>query len=282
MKLLSIINEELNSLLNEIADEDIVDSRNINLQKEYDDLNQLLWDGRLPKVPLKFDPKKSGYGRVNALINRYTREITVQYLAISSLYKFTYRQFKNIMAHEQIHVYQNAVKGERGGHSWDFEREARRINGMGLGFEITAKNGEDIAVSDQAIANFSKRNLIALVTNADGNYSITVTTPSVYEKEKDQFFHVFDLAVNKFRRYSNVEITVIETSNPELQKYPIARTFMRAVRSIQLPDRLLEQLLNDTIIKEIKIKRGVPMSVSEEVVPGTEQKSGEWEEIEIV
>ena len=64
--------------------------------------------------------------------------------------------------------------------------------------------------------------------------------------------------------------------------FPVARTFMRSVRSIPLSDRLLEQLLNDNIIKEVKIKRGVPMSVSEEVIPGTEQKSGEWEEIEIV
>ena len=151
---------------------------------------------------------------------------------------------------------------------------------MGLGFDITARNGEDIPVSDQAMAKFTKKNLIALVVNTDGNYNIVVTTPNVYEKEKDQFFHIFDLAVNRFRRYNSIEITVIETSNPELLKYPVARTFMRSVSSIPLPDRLLEQLLNDNIIKEVKIKRGAPMSVSEEVLPG--KSSGAWEEIEIV
>lgn len=280
MKLLSVINEEVEGFLNEFAEEDIVDSRNIDLQKEYDDLNQQLWDGKLPKVVLKFDSKKNGYGRVHGQIERFTRKVIINYLAISNMYKFTYRQFKNIMAHEQIHVWQMGVKNERGGHGWDFEREARRINGMGLGFDITARNGEDIPVSDQAMAKFTKKNLIALVVNTDGNYNIVVTTPNVYEKEKDQFFHIFDLAVNRFRRYNSIEITVIETSNPELLKYPVARTFMRSVRSIPLPDRLLEQLLNDNIIKEVKIKRGAPMSVSEEVLPG--KSSGAWEEIEIV
>lgn len=280
MKLLSIINEEVSGFLNEFAEEDIVDSRNIDLQREYDELNKLLWDGKLPKVVLKFDSKKNGYGRVHGQIERFTRKVIINYLAISNLYKFTYRQFRNIMAHEQIHVYQMGVKNERGGHGWDFEREARRINGMGLGFEITAKNGEDIAASDQAKAAFGKKNLIALVVNTDGAYNVTITTPTVYAKEADQYFHIFDLAVNRYRRYNTVEITVIETSNPELLKYPVARTFMRSVRTIPLPDRLLEQLLEDKIIKEVKIKRGAPMSVSEEVLPG--KSAGAWEEIEIV
>jgi hypothetical protein len=234
----------------------------------------------LPNVPLKFDAKKNGYGRVNGMIERFTRKVIVHHLAISNMYSFTYRQFRNIMAHEQIHVYQMAVKQERGGHGWDFEREARRINGMGLGFNITARNGEDIPVSDQAKQNFSKKKLIAMVLNFDGQYSLTLTTPSVYEREADQFFKIFDSAVNKFHKYSSVEITVIETSNPEVMGFPVARTFMRSVRSVPLHDRLLEQLLNDKIIKEVKIKRGMPMSVSEQVL--SEANTGEWEEIEIV
>ena len=78
------------------------------------------------------------------------------------------------------------------------------------------------------------------MVNTDGAYNVTITTPTVYAKEADQYFHIFDLAVNRYRRYNTVEITVIETSNPELLKYPVARTFMRSVRTIPLPDRLLE------------------------------------------
>jgi hypothetical protein len=280
MNIYFLIKEELNKFLNEFAEEDIVDSRNIDLQKEYDELNKLLWNGKLPNVHLLFDSKKNGYGRVIGLYNRRTGEVSIKHLAISNIYKYTYRQFKNILAHEQIHVYQMGILKNKGGHGWDFHREASRINGMRLGFQITEKNGEDIAVSDQAMARFSKKNLIALVTNMDGRYNITVTTPSVYAKESDQFFHIFDLAVNRYNKYNKVEITVIETSNPELLKYPVARTFMRSVSAIPLPDRLLEQLLNDNIIKEVKINRNVPMSVSEEIFK--EANSGEWEQIEII
>ena len=73
---------------------------------------------------------------------------------------------------------------------------------------------------------------------------------------------------------------VLSIINEEVMGFPIARTFMRSVSSIPLADRLLEQLLNDKIIKEVKIKRGAPMSVSEEVLPG--KSAGAWEEIEIV
>ena len=183
MNIFSLIKEEVNNFLNEFAETDVVDSRNIDLQKEYDELNKLLWDNKLPNVHLVFDSKKNGYGRVIGFYNRRTGEVSIKHLAISNLYKYTYRQFRNILAHEQIHVYQMGVLKNKGGHGWDFHREANRINGMGLGFEITEKNGEDIAVSDQAMARFSKKNLIALVTNVDGRYNITVTTPSVYAKE---------------------------------------------------------------------------------------------------
>jgi hypothetical protein len=279
-RLISIINEEVGGFLNEFAEEDMVDSRNINLQKEYDDLNKLLWDGKLPQVLLKFDSKKNGYGRVNGLVNRMTREIKIQHLAISNLYKYTYRQFKNIMAHEQIHVYQMGILKNRGGHGWDFEREARRINGMGLGFNITAMNGEDILASDQAKEKFGKKKLIAIILNMDGHYSVTLTTPNVYNAEFSLLQNIFEGLVNRRGKYNSVEITVIETSNPELMGFPVSKSFKKSIRSIPLSDRLFEQLLNDNIIKQVRIKRGVPVSVSEGVLD--EANTGEWEQIEII
>ena len=278
MNLYSLIKEELDKFLNEYANEDIVDIRNIDLQQEYDKLNQLLYAGKLPKVPLMFDSKRHGYARVAGLFNRYTREVSIKYLAVSNLFKFTYKQFRDILAHELIHVYQMGVMKEKGGHGWDFQREARRINDMGLGFKITERNGEDIPVSDLAKSKFNKK-LIAIIINKDGDYNLTITTPNVYATEGDQLFKIFQHAVDR-GQYRSVEITVIETSNPELAGFPVARTFMRRVSQIPLQDRLLEILLNDNIIKEIKLKQGVPMSVSEEAL--TEDNAGEWEQIEIV
>lgn len=281
-ELISLITEELNKLINEYDENQNILETAIDLNEEYNKLNQQLFGGKLPEVPLKFGPTKRSYGRVVGTVNRMTREVKVSFLEISEFYKMTYRQFKNILAHEMIHVYQMAVMQEKGGHGWDFMREARRINGMGLEFEITERNGEDMAVADDIKANAKKRTLIAIVINIDGNYSVTLTTPSVYNAEADQVFNIFDKAVNVYGKYREVEITVIETQNPELMGMPVARTFKRRISSVPLSDRLLEVLLNDKIIKEVKIKKGAPMTVSEQTLPSNVSNNpGELEQIEI-
>jgi hypothetical protein len=272
-----LIKEELQNILNEYSDEEYVERDKISLQREYDDLNQLLWDGKLPKVPLEWNALKRAYGRVRGMYNRYTKEVFVKNLEMSSLYKLTYRQFKNIMAHEQIHVWQMGIMKEKGGHGWDFMGQARRINSMGLGFKITEKNGEDIAVADDAIANAKKRTLIGIILNIDGEYGLTVTTPSVYNTEFDLIQGLFERLVNR-GQYRNVEITVVETTSPQIMNLPVSRTFRKAIRHMKLNDRLLEELLNDNIIKNVKIKKGAPAEITEDAMPGD---SKEWEEISI-
>lgn len=278
MDLNKLIKEELTNFLNEYSDEEYVERDKINLQKEYDDLNQQLWDGKLPKVPLEWDALKRAYGKVKGMYNRYTREVSITKLQMSSLYKLTYRQFKNIMAHEQIHVWQMGIMNEKGGHSWDFMRQANRINSMGLGFKITEKNGEDIAVADDAIANAKKRTLVAIILNIDGKYGLIVTTPNVYNAEFDLIVNLYDGLVNRRGQYRNVEITVVETQSTQLLSMPVARTFRRGVRYMNLTDRLLGELIEDKIIKNVKIKQGTPAEITEDAMPGNSQ---EWEEISI-
>jgi hypothetical protein len=63
MGIVSIIKEEISGFLNEkeYASEDIINPREINLQEEYDKLNNLLFGGSLSKVPLKWDTSKRPY-----------------------------------------------------------------------------------------------------------------------------------------------------------------------------------------------------------------------------
>lgn len=68
LKLLII--EELNKLIiNEITeyrDDDIVTANEIDLQHEYNKFNQQLFDGVLPRVPLKWDNSKRRLGVVRS------------------------------------------------------------------------------------------------------------------------------------------------------------------------------------------------------------------------
>jgi hypothetical protein len=276
MGVISIIKEEVSGFLNELENEDIVDVNTLNLQAEYDKLNELLFGGSLSRVPMKWDNSKTHLGVVSSLRNRLTGEMRVVSLAMSKYYKTNYRQFKNTLAHEMIHVKQIFTEGSAN-HQWSFYSESRRINGMGLGFHITPKNTEEIQMSDTVKGN--AKTLVAIIFDIDGQYYLSVTTPSVYASDFDFLVNYYQREVNR-GKHRKVEISVVESRNPELMGKRILRSFQRSFSFIRMPEGLFEQLLNDKIIKSVKITRGVPAEVSEEVLPNA--NAGEWEKIEIV
>jgi hypothetical protein len=245
--LVSIINEVVDGFINEIneyGDEDIINTNDIDFQHEYSKLNQQLFNNELPEVPLKWDNRKASLGHVNSLRNRLTGQIKINYLALSAFYKISYRQFKNTLAHEMIHVKQISRDG-RGNHGYSFSREADRINAMGLGYAITEVNTERTVVSDET----KTKTLIGMIFNIDGRYYLNVTTPSVYQTESDFVFNLFQRLVDN-RKYREVEITAVESQNPQLMGYRISRSFKRGFTYSVLPDELLEQLLDDKITND--------------------------------
>lgn len=273
----SLIQEEVAKFISETfehTDDELVGRQNINLQQEYDKLNQLLFEGKLPRVPLKWDNSKRRLGVVNSMRNRFTGEMKVIGLGMSGFYKINYRKFKDTLAHEMIHVWQ-VVTGRGGSHGWDFHSEARRINGMGLGFAITEKNNEEIPVSDRAATN--AKTLIAIIYEIDGEFFLSVTTRNVYDTEFDFIIGFYQRAIDR-GQVRNVEITVVESKNPQLLGKRILRTVRRGFSYSRLSDTLLAELLEDNIINSVRIKKTVPAGVSEEVLPGN---PGDWEMIEI-
>jgi hypothetical protein len=273
MDLKKIIQEELDKFVSEAdghSDEEIVNAKNIDLRKEYNELNAQLFGNKLPEIQLKWDNSKTRLGVVRYMSNRVTGAIKVEYLGMSGFYNINYRQFKNTLAHEMIHVEQLAVFRERGSHGWSFMREADRINNMGLGFKITTKNDEDIPTVNQ---EKSANDLIAIIYELDGQFFLSVTTPRVWDTDKESLIGFFQREVNK-GKYRNVEITVVESRNPQLVGKRILRGMQRSFSYSPLPDRLLDELLNDNIIDSRKITKKAPVPVSEEM-------GGEWERLEI-
>jgi hypothetical protein len=282
--LISIINEEVDCLLKEIeyGVEDFINVNDINLQNEYDNLNQQLFNNKLPKVLLIWDNRKTALGHVRSIYNRKTGEQIIKHLAMSAFFKTTYNQFKNTLAHEMIHVeiISSGNRREFGSpHGFLFMYEANRINNKGLGFHITEINTEDIGMSDHALARTSAKTLIAMILEIDGKYYLNVSSPALFQTEGDIVFKLFEKLVNN-GKYESVEITVIESRNPELSGERISRSFKRGITYSLLSDRLLEQLLNEKIIKSVKIKRNVPMEVSEDIK--SPDNSNDWEIIDTV
>ena len=279
----SLIQEEVGKFLSEApdhADNDFVDRSNIDLQHEYDKINQQLFDSALPKVPLKWDNRKTMGGHVNGTIyrNRDGERIVINYLSVSLFHKTTYEQFKNILVHEMIHIKQMAIMKQRGSHKWDFHAEMRRINNMGLGYHVTERVEDQKPVSDDILSRRSARSFIAIVYNLDGRYQISVTSLNVYNAEFQDIVRTFQNIVNYTGKYRSVEITVIESRNLKLIQFPLLRSFKKKITHSPLSDEILGELLEEKIIKEVKIKKGVPAEISEDLQSGN---PGEVENFEI-
>lgn len=267
MKINDIIQEEIETFFisEDQSDDEIIDFDNINLQQEFNKLNNQLFDNEVPDVPLKWSKRKTALGHVKIQVNRVTRVILNMELWMSTFFAVTYRQFLNVMAHEMIHVYLNTenIANAYNPHGREFMREADRINGMGLGFNITKTNGEDLAISDKTKLNVKP--LIAIIYDFDGQYNVGVTTPNVYQRDFDRLVKILQSAVNR-GKYNRIELNVIETKNPQLLKYTIQRSFQRSVGHAPISDKLLEELLDDNIIKTVTLEKNKDQMIAEEAI----------------
>lgn len=277
--LIKIIKEEFSNILNEMGTEDIVDPNTINLREEYDKLNKLLFNNSLRDVPLQWDNSRKHLGVVRAVRNRFSTEVSVEYLALSKFYKINYRQFRDVMAHEMIHVWQFLTL-RKADHGWTFMREANRINGMGLGFLINVRNSEQIEASDEVKANMSKRMMIAVVFNMDGKEGVNVVSPALYLNESQTLFSFLDKLVKQRMEYRSIEVTAYETNTPELAGVKISKSWQRGFTLSPVSDKLRAELQKSKVVTNLKFTRDSAPVVSEEVETST-NNSSEWEVMEI-
>lgn len=209
-RLIEIIQEEIEEIImsEEYANDEIIDFDNINLQTEFDKVNAEIFNGQVPRVPLKWSKRKRALGHVKMRVNRATRELLSTELWISTFFAVNYQQFRNVLAHEMIHVLINTQDTENiyvsGGHGPNFMREAARINALGLGYNITKTNGEDLALSDKTLQRTAGKLRIAIVFDMDGKFNIAVTTRQVYERDFETLIRILENALNKGRDRKSV------------------------------------------------------------------------------
>lgn len=269
LKINKIIKEEWENIViseQEYNPDDKIDFNAIDLYSEYQKLNKLLFNGNVPEVPMKWSTRKTALGHVKFQRNRKLREVKNIQLWMSTFFDVNYRQFLNTLAHEMIHVLLvSSPNPPQSPHGYEFMKEANRINNMGLGFNITVRNGEDIAMSDIAKKSVSGKKFIGIIFDIDNKNFLAVTSPQVYERDFDSLIRIFDGAVNNRFKYKRVEINVIESQDPTLVRYSQQRNFSRSISYTPLTDEELNNLLDNDIIKTVIIERGKEKIISEEI-----------------
>lgn len=270
-----VIREMVISEVYEHTDDEIVTFQNIDLQHEYDKLNDLLFNGELPRVDLFWNSAKGAHGMVKSRWKstgfRGEKKVSrILGLYLSKFFKIPYKMFKDTLAHEMIHVKNlkdmmdsDVTYTRRDAHGYDFIREMNRINSMGLGFNVTVRAQETFDVSD----HIKGRQLylgILKINGAKNGVFIIAMTPSAFQ-QKEVMENIFRYSIDK-GKYIGVEIDYYKSDDPYFLKFKIQRNFNSNVSY---------KVANDADLQRIKEKSefinsfslGKQISQSKEIEP---------------
>lgn len=210
----------------EHTDDEIVDFNGIDLQGEFNKLNNLLFDGKLQPVQMIWNKRKAAHGVVKATMNRATRAITIKSLAMSQFLKIPYKFFKDVLAHEMIHVYL-LQKGINDKHGPYFHAEMYRINKMGLGFNVTVRgDSAHFEMSDHMVKKGLE--LVAGIFHLNGKIALAVMKPNTYTNEAKGIGNIYKHTC-KTGKYREVTGEFYMTTDPQLQRGTIQRSFRSGV-----------------------------------------------------
>jgi hypothetical protein len=225
-----LIREMIVSEAYEHTDDEMVTFANIDLQHEFDKLNNMLFNGELTTIPIDWSKTRGKYGHVRYQYNRATRMPTrINGLFITKFFKITYRKFKDILAHEMIHVknIQDSMRNrtpryKRDAHGYEFIKELNRINSMGLGFNVTDKEYDSHEVSDDIKGKEMYIGVLRLSGVKSGTFIIAMT-PAAYN-QRHRIIDIFNHVI-KTGKYKSVEIEYFRVDSPYFLKFRQQRNF---------------------------------------------------------
>jgi len=230
--------------------------KEINLQAEYNHLNQLLFKGKLPNVPLKWTKSKKWIGQVSAgakakmIFGRKEVDpdsVRVTGLKISDFYTLTKEQFLTTLAHEMIHVYFLAIeKNWEESHGADFQAVAHNKSSI-LGIEIPLS--EEPSILKIATPKQGKEFGVVVFTPEDpedDRAGILVTKPETMKREWETLKDALG--------FSRLTIAGYFSSNPELQTYTIRKHLTDSRGGVNWSRTHDENLLNDIQTQGKKFK----------------------------
>jgi hypothetical protein len=232
----------------EHTDDEIVDFNEIDLQQEYNKLNQLLFKGNLQPVTMLWNKRKGAHGVVKGTRSRSTGKITLKSLSMSQFLKVPYRFFKDVLAHEMIHVFwmQQDVNAK---HGPLFVQQMNRINSMGLGFNVSVKSDSSETSKFEMSSDVVKQGMelvfVLLQTDRDKNM-LSVMKYDTYKLQGYRVADIYNHLVNKTPKYRTARGEFYLSTNPKLQAQKIQRAFGGGgISYIRINDEIANSLKQD-------------------------------------
>lgn len=256
-QLRNIIRQKLKNILFERkqhTDDEIVQFDEIDLQVEFNILNNLLFNGTLKPIPMVWKNTKSKGGSVNYSYDSLTKEIIFKYLAMSKFLEIPYKTFKDILAHEMIHVKFVQEGDVREGHGWKFQREMNRINNLGFGFNVSLKMEDSSSFNVPAHVADKMKELVAVILDSNqGKNMLTIMSIELFNSEWSLVEGLFNRLI-KAGKYKWLKGVAIKSKNPILMKYTKKRTLSKGYSWVTVDDETILKLIDTgTVIKEINL-----------------------------
>jgi len=230
--------------------DEIVDFKNINLQYEYDKLNNLLFDNKLPRIQIRWSMTKNSHGHLKIIRNRTTGIVlSIVGMSMSKFYSVPYYVFTNTLAHEMIHVYQaiNNITEINNNHGPVFFREASRINNMGLGFNVSEKvNSTQLGSTTSQFVKTKTR--IVMVSKFDSIEKIHFMTENAFYDSIDELKQLLNyLTKNK---YNEIMGKFYKVNIPNVEIFYINRKISGLTGYLIDSSQRLQSLLPDIMKSE--------------------------------
>jgi len=174
-----------------------------------------------------WNKRKGAHGVVKGTRVRSTGKITLKSLSMSQFLKVPYKFFKDVLAHEMIHVFwmQQDVNAK---HGPLFVQQMNRINSMGLGFNVSVRSDSSetskFEMSSDVVKEGMELVFLLMKTDKDDNM-FSVMKYDAYKSQGYRIIDIYNYLVNKKPKYRFADGEFFLSTNPRLQASKIQRSF---------------------------------------------------------
>jgi len=185
-----------------------VNFKNFDLEQWYDKLNRHFFNGRLPKVDLRWNDLTTELG----VVKWDVKTKLVDHLGISMNYKLTKEEVLSVLAHEMIHIWQ-IQNNKTDGHGNNFTMKMGEMNKKSKwGIEILTKQPMDHLKMNNPDLN--KDFGFILTKKKNNEYEIATFDPS-----KTDHNNVLKVVQQNLQQVNKVDYEVRLTRNGVIKKY---------------------------------------------------------------
>lgn len=227
-----------------------------DVEKEFDYLNKLCFNGELTLPPIKFASHKiriAWIKFINIRMGKRIINIENEVLFFNKKFILTPEQFRNVLCHEMVHLYLNKIgrfNDYGGDHGVFFMQEADRINNMNVGVKVTQR--DDIAPTQQRNKEV-KKDFYVIFFSYNEDY---ILCPFSVKEECEKWWNTASESLKLFPGRTPVTLYMGKTNMYEMNHFIVTRKTSRIskkrrisnVKQQSISEELFNKLINETEI----------------------------------